>query len=208
MIAQRRYGYVGPDDIRRLPAETAVADILAAADLDRWMTGDQAAAAGEPLTFVVTATGMLRVAPRQSEHVAAARGDDVLAAGEMSFVRTRDGWSVNAVTNQSTGYCPEPESWEAVADALDRAGIQHPGGYTASVVFRRCTACGERNIVREDDFTCAPCGQALPRHWNFAGDLVRQPRSLIQGDPVAPHREVLEVADFFEDTTAAFDGSG
>jgi hypothetical protein len=28
--------------------------------------------------------------------------------------------------NQSTGFCPQPESWSAVATALDRADVPHP----------------------------------------------------------------------------------
>ena len=33
--------------------------------------------------------------------------------------------------------------------------------------FRRCDACGQRNIVKDDDFTCAICGGELPATWNF-----------------------------------------
>lgn len=53
------------------------------------------------------------------------------------------------------------------AAALDAAGIPHPGGYTTPIIFRRCEGCGERNIVRDGDFTCAVCGDALPARWNF-----------------------------------------
>ncbi|MDH6465317.1 transcription initiation factor TFIIIB Brf1 subunit/transcription initiation factor TFIIB [Micromonospora sp. A200] len=35
------------------------------------------------------------------------------------------------------------------------------------MTFRRCTACGERNIVRDDDFVCALCDGVLPPNWNF-----------------------------------------
>jgi hypothetical protein len=122
---------------------------------------------GEPATFVVDVDGALRLAPRRSEHVALAGGQDVLAAGEMRFVVNDDGWRVAEVTNQSTGYCPDPDSWPAVATALDREGIRHPGDFTAKIVFRRCPGCGERNIVRDDDFTCALCGNDLPPQWNF-----------------------------------------
>jgi RNA polymerase subunit RPABC4/transcription elongation factor Spt4 len=36
------------------------------------------------------------------------------------------------------------------------------------VVFRRCEECGERAIVREDDFLCVFCGGNLPEQWNLA----------------------------------------
>jgi hypothetical protein len=167
VIERRRYRYVGPDEIRRLPAQAAAVDVITVADLESWLAGDRIRDADEPVTFVVTAAGTLRLAPRRSEHVACAGGSDVLAAGEMSFGKTQGGWSVIEVTNQSTGYCPDPDSWPAVADALRRAGIRHPDGYTRPVVFRRCPSCGERNLVRDEDFTCALCDQPLPLHWNF-----------------------------------------
>jgi hypothetical protein len=72
------------------------------------------------------------------------------------------------VSNQSTGYCPEPASWPAVARALDAAGIAHPGRFTVAVIFRRCDACGERNLVKDDWFECAICGAPLASEWNFA----------------------------------------
>jgi hypothetical protein len=50
---------------------------------------------------------------------------------------------------------------------LDRLGLLHPGCFTDRVVFRRCPACGERNIVRDDDLTCALCENTLPAQWNF-----------------------------------------
>jgi len=61
-----------------------------------------------------------------------------LAAGEMGFARTSEGWHADRVSNQSTGYCPDPDSWPAVAAALDRAGIARPDGFTHALVFRRC----------------------------------------------------------------------
>jgi predicted RNA-binding Zn-ribbon protein involved in translation (DUF1610 family) len=50
------------------------------------------------------------------------------------------------------------------------AGIAAPDGYTDPVVFRHCPSCGERNIVRDADFTCALCAGDLPASWNFADD--------------------------------------
>ena len=124
-------------------------------------------ATAEPLTFVVGVDGILRVADRRSEHVACAGGGDVLSAGELTAVRSGSGYSITEVSNQSTGYCPEPESWQAVADALDRAGIAHPGHFTFEAVFRRCTHCGERNLVKDSWFYCAICEGVLPLAWNF-----------------------------------------
>lgn len=159
----RRYRYVGPAELRG-PAVDAVD---APAALAGWLTARDRDELREPVTFVVGLDGGLRLAPRRSEHVALAGGAEVLAAGEMTFVAAGPGWRVGAVSNQSTGYCPDPDCWPAVGGALDRLGIPHPGEFTDKVVFRRCPACGERNIVRDDDFTCALCDSDLPAHWNF-----------------------------------------
>jgi hypothetical protein len=81
----------------------------------------------------------------------------------MSFAPAEIGWRVAEVINQSTGYCPDPDSWPAVGRALDRLGLPHPGNFTDKVIFRRCPTCGERNIVRDNDFTCALCCSPLPK---------------------------------------------
>ena len=160
MTMMRRYHYVGPAELRSLPRTVSVV-LAAPADLDRWLAEQRGPEVDEPFTFVVTLDGALRLAPRRSEHVTCADGQDVLAAGEMAFVKTGGGWAVGSVSNQSTGYCPDPSSWPAVAAALERAGIGHPGSYTSEIVFRMCGACGERTIVRDGDFTCALCDSAL-----------------------------------------------
>ncbi|MEV4722038.1 hypothetical protein AB0J94_33040 [Micromonospora noduli] len=144
---------------------TVIADTRSA--LDTWLDDRRGTGLDEPATFVVDLHGALRVAPRQSEHVACAAGQDVLAAGEITFAASDSGYFVQAVSNHSTGYCPDPDCWPAVAAALDRLSMPHPGGFTAALIFRRCTACGERNIVRDDDFACALCDAALLSHWNF-----------------------------------------
>ena len=85
----------------------------------------------------------------------------------------RAGVRVEFVSNQSTGYCPEPASWPAVAAALDRAGIGHPGRFTAECVFRRCETCGERNLIKDGWFACEVCGAGLLKKWNFEADPAR-----------------------------------
>jgi hypothetical protein len=124
---------------------------------------------GEILTYVVSLAGVLLVAPRNSEHVACAGGEPVLAAGEISFTRDRDHvCRVDQVTNQSTGYCPEPSCWPAVAAALDAAGIRHGDGFTTEFTFRRCPECDAVNLVKEEVFLCDLCGADLPADWNVA----------------------------------------
>ena len=96
-------------------------------------------------TFVVDTEGLLWIAARQSEHVACARGANVLSAGEITFGIADGQVFVSAITNQSTGYCPELESWSAVASALEKAHLAHPNGFTQAFIFRLCKKCGQRN---------------------------------------------------------------
>lgn len=167
----RTYHYVGPPEVRaRAAGQAAGKTAASAADVLVWVRATrQVAGRGEavPATFVVDVEGRLRIADRRSEHVACAGGGDVLSAGEMFFAVEGEDVRVEDVSNQSTGYCPEPESWPAVERALDRAGIAHPGGFTSVCVFRRCEACGERNIVKDGWFQCEVCGAKLPEEWDF-----------------------------------------
>jgi hypothetical protein len=148
----KRYEYVGPEEVRLAAREEAPGVVIRSpADVMAWVHAHEADgdAYGLGATFVVELDGYLRIASRRSEHVACAGGRSVLAAGEMFFSTDRPPVVV-AVSNLSTGYCPEPESWAAVDAALLLAGIEHPEEYTDAFVFRRCPSCGERNLVKDD----------------------------------------------------------
>jgi hypothetical protein len=167
-VSQARvYRYVGPAELRSVPTSTSAVAVTTLGVLADWLSSRNRDERAEPFTFVVALDGLLRLAPRRSEHVTLAGGDVVLGAGEMTFVQAGADWRVAEVTNQSTGFCPDPDSWPAIAAALDRVGVSHPGDFTGKVTFRMCPNCGERNIVRDDDFTCALCESTLPAYWNF-----------------------------------------
>lgn len=164
--SEREYSYVGPAAILERVAGAPPGVVVASADdAVRWLDGRRTRE--EIVTYTVGTDGSLRVADRRSEHVACAGFGPILAAGEMTLARTRTGAEVVAVSNQSTGYCPEPSCWPAVARALDAAGLAHPGAFTVAYEFRRCPACGAIHLVKDGDLTCA-CGAPLPAAWNFA----------------------------------------
>jgi hypothetical protein len=166
----RHYAYVGPRAIAERCRGASGIRIASSEDMRRWIahTGQKADDVGEiTATFVIDLTGTLRLADRHSEHVACAGGEDVLSAGEMTFAISDKEVLVVRVTNQSTGYCPEPESWPAVVAALARAGLTAPEGFTPAFVFRRCVRCGETSIVKDGWFVCGTCDAALPGVWNF-----------------------------------------
>ncbi|MCX4823875.1 hypothetical protein OG883_29175 [Streptomyces sp. NBC_01142] len=163
----RRYGYVGPAEIRAAVRPGSEGRVIRTLDdFEAWASDQAVDELAEPFTYVVDGDGDLRLAPRRSEHVACAGRGAVLGAGEIAFSRGGVGWAICEVSNQSTGYCPDLDSWSAVADALDRVGIGRPDGFTYEVVFRRCVACGEVSVVREGDFVCVFCGGELPASWN------------------------------------------
>lgn len=165
------YAYVGPTHLATL-AESGVPRyrVESHSALAAWLSGQPDAEADGTLTvtFVALPDG-LWIADRHSEHVACARGGPVLSAGEMTFSADRKRRLVEVVyvTNQSTGFCPEPDSWPAVEAVLDAAGIDHPGGFSSEMAFRRCPRCGVTNIVKDGWLVCAVCGTDLPTDWNF-----------------------------------------
>jgi hypothetical protein len=170
-MKDRLYRYVGPEEIRKQVIGHADRSCINSwADLKAWVEKAEPNPRRRdyvPVTFIVDEANRLWIADRRSEHVACAAGGSVLAAGEL--VVSSDGKSIEVVeaTNQSTGYCPEPDCWEAVANALDVAGILHPGGFTTAFQFRRCTGCGSTNLVKDGVYQCSVCRTELCRGWNF-----------------------------------------
>lgn len=173
------YWYVGPKKIAaRAPAAPAGIRVESPEDVRRWIrqTGQDADAAGNVVaTFVIDEAGWLRIADRRSEHVACAGSRPVRSAGEMTFTVRMSGVSVTWVSNQSTGYCPEPDSWPAVEAALARAGIAAPDGFSRAFDLRRCPRCRSINIVKDGVFECGVCSTPLPGEWNFDAEVAAEP---------------------------------
>lgn len=169
------YRYVGPKKIaeRALLAPGGIR-VESPEDVRRWIrqtAPDMDAAGNVVATFVIDEPSWLRIADRRSEHVACAGGGPVRSAGEMTFSVSRGGVSVSWVTNQSTGYCPEPDSWPAVKGALARASMAAPDGFSQAFEFRRCPCCGSINIIKDGVFECEACSTPLPEEWNLDSAL-------------------------------------
>jgi hypothetical protein len=160
LLMSRRYQYVGTADLNNPAVFNTIRTLVTT-------EADTLAFLGSVATFTVDTSGLLWIADSHSKHVACARGGDVLSAGRITFGIEDRKVTVAKVTNMSTGYCPEPESWPAVAAALDKAGIWPPDKFTQAFLFRRCLSCGQTNTVKENDFTCAVCGAELNQEWNF-----------------------------------------
>jgi hypothetical protein len=162
------YEYIGPADLKSLVSRGGVGQAVESlADFTAWVARRDAVELAEPFTYVIDLSGCLRLAPRRSEHVVCAGGERVRGAGEIGFERRGVNWAVALISDQSTGYCPDLASWTAVAAAVDQCGLARPDGFTQAVAFRRCPACSELNVVREEFFVCAFCESDLPPEWNL-----------------------------------------
>lgn len=168
---ERKYRYVGSKTLLALldqPVQRT--HVRQPADVLNWIKETQ-----QPLerdktitaTFIVDLEHRLWISYQRSEHVVCARGQDVLSAGEITFAVRNQQVEVVAITNQSTGYCPEPESWMAVEEALKPTGLPHPSSFTTEFLFRRCDKCGTTNIVKDNWFECAVCQSPLSTTWNY-----------------------------------------
>ncbi len=177
------YRYVGPKRIAdRIRPEPAGVPIRSPEDVRAWVrsTAQELSAGCVTATFVVDAVGVLLVADRRSEHVACAGGQPVRSAGEITFAVGR-AVGVVAVSNQSTGYCPEPESWPAVAATLVAAGLEPPAGFALACEFRRCVGCGSLTLVKGGVFECGVCGAELPAAYNAQEQRHAEPGAAADG---------------------------
>lgn len=181
------YRYVGPKKIaERTPPGARGVRVESPEAVRRWLreTDQELNAARSVIaTFIIDEFGWLRIADRRSEHVACAGGRPVRSAGEMTFAVGPSGIRVTWVTNQSTGYCPEPDSWPAVQAALVRAGLGAPEAFSQQFLFRRCPACGSINIIKDGLFECGACASPLPGEWNLVSDGMADPGTLADRPP-------------------------
>jgi hypothetical protein len=164
----RFYKYVGPSEILASVLNAPAGELIESpAGLKNWLAAnrdDMGPTGVIVATYVIDHQGRLLLAPRRTEHVACASGGPVKSAGEISF--TPEG-RIAEVSNQSTGFCPEPESWPAVATALESVVPHPPRAFTREFVFRRCPSCAQILIIKENWFVCDVCDVAVPTYWNF-----------------------------------------
>lgn len=175
----RVYRHLHPEKTEAHPENSTRSRIAAAHDVIHWMQQTRQGRDSDgtvTATFIVDLEGTIWIADRRSEHFACAQGRDVLSAGEITFDVDAKPVSVISVTNQSLGYCPEPESWPSVAKALEAGGIEAPARFTAEFTFRLCEACNTTNVVRDNWFVCAMCSAELNRSWNFTKMSAHDPR--------------------------------
>lgn len=165
------YDYVGPASVRASACfDTPRHQVSDGAALNAWAQSHQLINGREhcvTFTYVVLPPARLFVADRHSEHVACARGDKVLTAGEITFERTGSRWVVFETSNLSTGYCPESSSWHILNEALQAAGFAPVDGFTNPFEFRYCSQCQQTCVIKDDVYECPSCLTVLPENWNY-----------------------------------------
>jgi hypothetical protein len=171
MKQYREYFYVGPKTVREsLPTVSMRTHITSLDEVKQWIRDSEQILGRDrdvTATFIIDIHNQMWIADRHSEHVLCAAGQNMLSAGEITFTINPTSIEVAEITNQSTGYCPEPESWIAVEMALAAIGLDHPSQFTTAYLFRRCDVCGTTNIIKDDWFECAVCQSPLSPDWNY-----------------------------------------
>jgi hypothetical protein len=164
------YRYVGPEAVaERVRGHSSGRPVRSVEDVINWVVAEQDVeneSDGVVAAFVVDADGQLRIIDRRHDHAECTGAGPVLFAGEMKFIIHNESVLVVDVTNQATGYCPEPESWPVVHAALLAAGLQPPRGLRLACVFRRCPKCNSLNLVKDRNFVCDACAARLPLIYN------------------------------------------
>ena len=167
----KEYRYIGSQDIiDNLPEKSARVCVTSAKDVLKWIKISKQSPEYDSCyvaTFIISTDGNLWINDRHSEHVLCANGENVLSAGEITFEVDKDELEIIAISNQSTGYCPEPASWNSVAIALKDTKIPYPDDFTAKYTFRKCDKCGQKNIIKDEWYFCAVCDEPISKTWNF-----------------------------------------
>ena len=164
------YFYVGPKEIEaRVDKKYEGSKINQIADIQKWMEESNQTITNEIViaTFIVNEQEELVVSDRHLEHLVCAGGRNVLSAGEITFSFDQKEVYVSEISNQSTGYCPKPISWEIVEIVLNNIKIDHPKYFTRAYEFRYCENCQTKNLIKEKIYECAVCSFDLDAEWNF-----------------------------------------
>jgi hypothetical protein len=131
--AQGRYHFLGEPARRRKAEAQSGHPIRGQADLQALapvLREDRTWSFEKPQTYVVSEEGVFILGGQINEHVDAAGGRAVLAAGEAVLEEQPDGtWAIAALNNRSYGYMPGPECWPAVERALRDTGIRYPDSF-------------------------------------------------------------------------------
>lgn len=160
------YQYIGPKEIlKQVKPERIGKMVQSEDDIKDWIAStNQKTDANDEIiaTFIIDLEENIRINDRHSEHVVCANGNAILSAGEITFELDKNKISISKITNQSTGYCPSPKSWNSVEKVLRKTKVEFPDYWTTEFIFRICPNCKNINIVKDDFFVCMICENDLP----------------------------------------------
>lgn len=165
------YNYIGPEDLLELITDDVDNTCLKQpSDVLKWIkiTGQELDSNKSiTATYIVDSDKLMWIGDRHMEHVVCAKGNSILAAGEITFTINQKEIYVSSITNQSTGFCPKPECWKQVTISLNKAKIEHPDNFTIAFEFRRCDSCNTLNLIKDNFYYCSVCDSELPKKWNI-----------------------------------------
>lgn len=127
-----RYSFAGREDMWK-DSRSMEGRILinSAQDLDRnFDVLEKHSKENRPQTYIVDECGKLAIGGSLDEHVDVAKGDLVLAAGEITFSKKGNVWKAEYLNNRSNGYYPDGSSFVHVKKALESGGINCGDSFT------------------------------------------------------------------------------
>ena len=163
----KKYEYIGPKRIlKRVVQEYMGLEISQKEDIEKWIKETNQKISKDQLivaTFVINKSGKLLISDRHSEHVQCANGENVLSAGEIGFeIENNKLQRVSFISNQSTGYCPSPKSWDKVEECLRKINdLEFPDYFNPKFIFSYCPNCKTLKIIKEDFYLCYRCDGEL-----------------------------------------------
>ena len=128
------YTFNGPEEKRLKAMETDFRILVEKPqDLDQlidiWEQLERMKIKQNPETYILDKKGKLYLGGYMEEHVKAAQGKDVLAAGEMQLEKNKE-WKITQINNRSYGYYPAANSYSLIKPVLEKIGIKHPEEFT------------------------------------------------------------------------------
>jgi len=128
------YTFNGPEEKRLKAMETEYRiPIEKPKDLDQlleiWAQLKRRKIKQNPDTYIIDKNKTLYLGGYIEEHVKVARGQDVLAAGEMQLEKNKE-WEITQINNRSYGYYPAANSYSLIKQVLEKTSIKHPENFT------------------------------------------------------------------------------
>lgn len=120
------YRYVGPDSSLEKAKKAEGQLMVSNSELDSASRIFEECASfvpPHPQTYIVNCDEEMLIGGLLSEHTEVARGEDVYAAGEVTFRKVENNWQVEYINNRSNGYLPAGSSFHWVKKFFEKSAV-------------------------------------------------------------------------------------